>query len=68
VVGVHGDFEPGDAVRVVDGTGAELARGLSRYSAKDVARLAGAKSEEIEARIGGYGGDEIVHRDDMVVL
>lgn len=68
VVGVRGDFEPGDAVRVVTISGDELARGLARYSTRDVARLAGAKSDEIEGRIGRYGGDEVVHRDDMVVL
>jgi len=68
VVGVRGDFEPGDAVWIVDTSGAELARGLSRYSTKDVARLAGAKTDEIEARIGRHAGDEIVHRDDLVVL
>ncbi len=68
VLGVRGDFEAGDAVVVVDATGQELARGLARYSTKDVARLAGAKSGEIEARIGRFGGEEIVHRNDMVVL
>ncbi|MFW5875380.1 MAG: glutamate 5-kinase [Myxococcota bacterium] len=67
VVGVSGDFEAGDAVRVVGPDGAELARGLARYAVRDVARLAGAKTTEIEARIGRYGGDEIVHRDDLVV-
>ena len=67
VVGVRGDFDAGDAVCIVDIDGAELARGLSRYSTKDVARLAGAKSDEIEARIGRFGGEEIVHRNDMVV-
>ncbi len=67
VIGVRGDFDAGDAVLVVDADGKELARGLSRYSTKDVARLAGAKSDEIEARIGRFGGEEIVHRNDMVV-
>lgn len=67
VMGVRGDFEAGDAVRIVGPDGHELARGLARYSIRDVARLAGAKTNEIEPRIGRYGGDEVVHRDDMVV-
>jgi glutamate 5-kinase len=66
VVGVRGDFEPGDAVRIVGPEGTELARGLARYGIADVAKLAGAKTSEIERRIGRYGGDEIIHRDDMV--
>jgi glutamate 5-kinase len=67
VVGVAGDFEAGDAVRVVGPDGREIARGLARYRMRDVARLAGARTAEIEVRIGRYGGEEIVHRDDLVV-
>jgi glutamate 5-kinase len=67
VVGVSGDFEAGDAIRIVGPDGRELARGLARYAMRDVARLAGARTTEIEARIGRYGGEEIVHRDDLVV-
>jgi glutamate 5-kinase len=67
VIGVRGDFEAGDAVRIEGPDGQELARGLARYGMRDVARLAGSKTSEIEARIGRYGGEEIVHRDDLVV-
>lgn len=66
VVGVRGDFEPGDAVRILGPDGKELARGLARYGTLDVARLAGAKTSDIETRLGRYGGDEIIHRDDLV--
>ncbi len=68
VIGVRGDFEPGDAVRIVDSGGQEIARGLARYGTRDVARLAGARSEEIEAKLGRAGDDEIVHRDDLVAI
>jgi glutamate 5-kinase len=67
VVGVRGDFEPGDAVLIVGPDGKEVARGLARYGALDVSRLAGAKTAEIEERIGRHAGDEIIHRDDLVV-
>jgi glutamate 5-kinase len=67
VVGVRGDFEPGDAVRIVGPDGAEVARGLARYGTRDVSRLAGARTADIEGRIGRHAGDEIVHRDDLVV-
>ena len=68
VRGVRGDFAAGDPVSVVDPEGREVARGLSRYAMPDVARLAGAKAAEIEARVGHRAGDAIVHRDDLVVL
>jgi glutamate 5-kinase len=41
---------------------------LVRYDARDVERLLGARSEHIEERLGFHLGDEIVHRDDLVVL
>ena len=68
IVEVRGTFRAGDAVSIVAPDGRELARGLSRYDARDVQRLLGARSEHIEERLGFYRGDEIVHRDDLVVL
>jgi glutamate 5-kinase len=65
---VHGTFRAGDAVSIVGTDGRELARGLTRYDARDVQKLLGARSEQIEKRLGFYCGDEIVHRDDLVVL
>ncbi len=67
VVGVRGEFEPGDAVRLIAADGAEIGRGLARYGTVDVARLAGAKGGEIEARLGRSGSGVVVHRDDLVV-
>lgn len=64
----QGEFEPGDAVVLQTQQGAEIGRGLCRYSSRDVARLLGAQSHEIEARLGYHGGDELVHRDDLVVF
>lgn len=67
VVGVRGDFAPGDAVALAGPDGAEVGRGLSRYSTADIARLAGASTKDIVGLLGFHGGDEIVHRDDLVV-
>ena len=68
VIGVRGDFEPGDAVTLCDAAGVEIARGLVRYATRDAARLCGASTKEISTILGFHGGDEIVHRDDLVVL
>jgi glutamate 5-kinase len=67
VVAVEGRFERGDAVRVLDRTRREVARGLSAYSASDALRIMGHKSREIEALLGYRGRDEMIHRDDLVV-
>ena len=68
ILGVRGDFDPGDAVRILGPSGDEVARGLVRYGLRDVARLAGGRSHEIEARTGHHAGDVIVHRDDLVMI
>jgi glutamate 5-kinase len=68
IVGVRGDFSAGDAVTLVDPNGREVARGLARYATRDVAKLAGAPTKDIAEILGFHGGDEVVHRDDLVVL
>lgn len=66
VLGVRGSFHAGDPVRIVDAAGKEIARGLTRYGTQELASLAGAKSVEIEARLGRPGDEVVVHRDDLV--
>jgi glutamate 5-kinase len=68
VRGVEGQFTRGDPVSIRDAEGRELARGLSAYDAEDARRIAGHRSEEIEAVLGWRGRDEMVHRDDLVLL
>ena len=65
VVGVRGDFRSGDAVRIVDPTGTEIARGLVRCAAADAARLAGQRAKDLGAEDAGHA--VLVHRDDLVV-
>jgi glutamate 5-kinase len=68
ITAVRGRFRAGDAVSIERPDGTAFARGLVRYDARDVRRLLGARSDEIESRLGHHDGDEIVHRDDLVVL
>lgn len=68
VTAVEGAFSRGDAVSVCDAQGREVARGLSAYSAADARRIAGHKSREIERLLGYRGREEMIHRDDLVVL
>jgi len=67
VIGARGDFSAGDAVAVVTSSGDEIARGLTRYGTRDVAKLAGAKTSEIAKRLGHVVSEEVIHRDDLVL-
>jgi glutamate 5-kinase len=68
VVRAAGRFERGDAVSIVGPDGAEVARGICAYSDGDAARIMGRKSADIEKVLGFRGRDEIVHRDDLVLV
>ncbi|MCU0882096.1 MAG: hypothetical protein MUF14_05445 [Hyphomonadaceae bacterium] len=48
--------------------GTELARGLTAYAASDARRIAGRKTEEVEAILGWSGRPALVHRDDLVLV
>jgi glutamate 5-kinase len=63
-----GRFDRGDTVSIVGPDGLEVARGICAYSDGDAARIIGRKSAEIERVLGFRGRDEIVHRDDLVLL
>lgn len=68
IVRVSGDFARGDVIRIMGPDGQILARGISRYSHDELARLCGVHSDHIE-QVLGYGyGSVAIHRDDMVVL
>jgi glutamate 5-kinase len=63
-----GRFDRGDTVSIIGPGGVEIARGICAYSDADAARIMGRKSAEIEQLLGFRGRDEIVHRDDLVLL
>jgi len=68
VRGVRGRFGAGEAVSVVDENGSEFARGLCAFDSDEVEKIAGRKSAELEALLGYRPADELIHRDDLVVL
>ena len=70
VVGAEGDFRRGDMVEVIlrDAGDHCIARGVSQYSAIDIRRIARRHSREIEGILGYSYGENVVHRDDLVVL
>lgn len=68
VVGVSGVFSEGAAVLITDKTGRSVARGLVNYGSEDILRIKGRKSGEIPAILGRKDYDEVVHRDNLVLL
>ena len=67
VVSCEGEFSAGDVVRVVSERGVELGRGLSRYSARELRRIFGMSSPEVESVLG-RPAREVIHRDDLVLF
>ena len=65
---VQGFFKFGDPVKCLDTNGIEFARGLVNYRAEEVVKLRGVHSRDIKKILGYKYYDEIIHRDDLVVL
>jgi len=68
VVKVRGEFDRGDSVSCLGPRGKEFARGLVNYSVSELERIKGLKTEQIEKVLGYKYSDEVIHRDDLVVL
>jgi glutamate 5-kinase len=68
IVKVEGNFKVGDCVTCVDRSESAFARGLIKYSSVDLDRIKGLKTSQIEAVLGHKDYDEVIHRDDLVIL
>ena len=68
VKGVRGDFQRGDMVYVVDPEGERVACGIANYAAQDIATIKGTRSDGIQAALGYQYGQEVVHRNNLVLL
>ncbi len=68
LVDVTGEFNRGETLSVCDLDGREIARGLVNYNHIDCCNLRGRQSQEIEALLGYFYGDEIIHRNNMVLI
>jgi glutamate 5-kinase len=68
IVSVEGEFDKGDVVEIRNEDGRCFAKGLSNYSSQEVEKIRGRQTTEIESILGERLYDEIIHRDNMVVL
>ncbi len=63
-----GQYREGDAVEIRDPEGTPIARALVNYSSEQVHKIMGRKSQEISAILGDKAYDEVVHRDNLVLI
>jgi len=68
ILGVDGVFETGEVIHCVDTKGMEFARGLTNYNSDEIKSIKGLKSRDIEEKLGYRVYDEVIHRDNLVVL
>lgn len=68
VKSVAGQFERGELVSCFDDSGLEVARGLINYGKADALRIAGKSSAEFEKILGYADDEELIHRDNMVLI
>lgn len=67
ILSVRGSFARGDAIDIIDEAGTRVGCGISNYRAADVESLRGHRSDQIEATLGYAYGEEIIHRNNLVV-
>jgi glutamate 5-kinase len=68
IIGTSGDFERGAPVRVVTTDGKPIAVGAANYASDEIERLIGVRSAQIATVLGYTYGDEVIHRNDLVLL
>ena len=68
VIGVEGSFDAGDLVGCISEAEQEIARGLCAYSSVELEVIKGHRTSRIPEVLGYSNGDEVIHRDDLVLL
>jgi glutamate 5-kinase len=68
IVEVCGEFEPGDPVLCSDRHGKEFAKGLVNFHADTLRKIRGLKTAEIRKALGLQEYEEVIHRDNLVLL
>lgn len=68
IVSVDGQFAAGDVVKIVDKSLKEFARGLTNYSSSELFKIKGLRTPQIKNALGYKARDEVVHKDDLVIL
>ena len=67
ITDVEGSFDKGDVVDLCGPEGTQIARGLTNYSAVQMQKIKGCRSNQIAELLGHQPYDEVIHRDNLVV-
>lgn len=65
---IAGKFDLGEAVSVKNENGLEIARGLVNFSSENLRKIIGLKTGQVEEVLGGEYVDEVIHRDNLVLI
>lgn len=65
---VEGEFSRGEMVACVDEQGVEVARGLVNYNASESRQIKGCASSRIQEILGYVDEEELIHRDNLVLV
>jgi glutamate 5-kinase len=68
IMSLEGSFKQGEVVEVRDSDGKALAKGLTAYSSEEIAQIKGKKASEIAKVLGFSHCDEVIHRDDLLLI
>jgi glutamate 5-kinase len=68
IQGVTGKFRLGNSVTLMNASGKEIAVGMVNYDSGDIQKIMGAKTSEIESRLGFKHDDEVIHRDNLILI
>jgi glutamate 5-kinase len=68
ILEVHGEFKAHDTISVRDMEGTEIAKGVTGFSSMDIGKIKGKKTSEIEKILNCESCDEVIHRDNLVLI
>ncbi len=68
IIEKQGQFLKNDTISIADNKGKEFARGLTNFSSTEIEKIKGLKTNQIKEILGSKVYDEVIHRDNLVVL
>ncbi len=68
VLEVRGKFNADDTISVLDTDGSEIARGVAGFTSSDLDKIKGKKTSEIQKILNRKSGDEVIHRNNLVLI
>ncbi|MCP4181317.1 MAG: glutamate 5-kinase [bacterium] len=68
ITSINGSFKRGSSVELLSSNNKIIAKGLSNYSVTDLSKITGLKSKDISKKLGYHGDEEVIHRDNLVII